>query len=144
MIDQRRFQEKSIGDITNHPALIVGQNPGRQRMNEMTGVVWEGNRSADLLLRTLAGQTGIYLTNICNYREMTPEHVKEGLYDLQKLIDALQPRVVICLGAYSHLGVRTLSIKCPIIKLAHPSHIARFNKDREEYKKRFTNALLHV
>lgn len=139
-VDYRRFAEKSIGKL-NHPVLIVGQNPGRQRIGQQTGIVWEGNRSADLLKWVIGTKTNIYLTNVCNYREMTPKNVEEGLYDLKVLIDDLQPKKIICLGGYAYLKVKKLGFDIPIQKLPHPSFITRFNKDREFYKKCFQQAI---
>lgn len=142
---QVRFAEKSIGEL-DHPILIVGQNPGKQRKNEETSIVWEGNKSADLLKWVLAGRDNIYLTNICNYREMTPEHIQEGLYDLGILIEQLQPRQIVCLGGISYNYVSKLFewTDIDIVKLPHPSFIVRFQKDREQYKRLFTSLLFHV
>lgn len=138
-----RFKEKSIY-LGQNPTLIVGQNPGRQRKGEQTKTVWEGNRSSDLLNWVLDGQRNVYLTNVCNYQEMTPELVDEGMYDLSVLIVTLQPSVIICLGAYAHLAVASFEMSYPIRKLLHPSYIVRFNKDRDEYKQKFLRAIRGV
>jgi uracil-DNA glycosylase family 4 len=136
-----RFKERTKGKIGDNPVLIVGQNPGRQRRGEQTNIVWEGNRSSDLLQWVIAGQDNIYLTNVCNYQEMTPERIEEGVYDLSVLISTLKPRVIICLGAFAHLAVAQLEMKYPIRKFLHPSYIARFNKDRDEYKRKILEAI---
>lgn len=119
----------------------MGQNPGRQRRDERTETVWEGNRSADLVNWILDGQVNVYLTNVCNYQKVTPERVEEGMYDLRILISDLKPSVIICLGAYAHLAVASLDVKYPIRKLLHPSYIVRFNKDRDEYRHKFLRAM---
>lgn len=145
---QIKFRDKSIGTI-DHPVLIVGQNPGRQRTGEKTHVVWEGNRSADLLEWVLKSQTNIYLTNICNYQDITSGRLEEGKYDLQVLVMQLEPSKIICLGQYSYDIVSEMYKQLllwpvgitNIRKLPHPSWIARFNKDRLAYKKLFIDIL---
>lgn len=144
-----RFAEKSIGAVLNHPVLIVGQNPGRQRAGEKTHIVWEGNRSADFLMWCLQDETNIYLTNICNYQEMTPERIEEGKTDLRVLIEQLEPKRIICLGGYSYDVVSRMYrdlLLWPvgimnIHGLNHPSWIVRFNRDREEYKKELVDLI---
>lgn len=137
-----RFKEKLLDPLAvPGTVLIVGQNPGRQRRNERTQVVWEGNRSADLVNWILDGQRNVYLTNVCNYQKMTPERIEEGVHDLSVLIITLQPSVIVCLGAFAHLAVAQLEMSYPVRKLLHPSYIVRFNKDREEYKRRFLSAM---
>lgn len=140
MSSAKRFKEKSFF-LGKHPVLIVGQNPGRQRKGEQTEVVWEGNRSSDLLLDVLKDQQNIYFTNVCNYQEMTPERISEGQYDLKVLIEQLEPRLIICLGAFAHLGVVALNTDVPVRKFLHPSFIARFNKDRNEYKRKILEVI---
>lgn len=144
---QVKFQVKYVG-VTENPVLIVGQNPGRQRQGQQTGIVWEGNRSSDLLRWVLAGQSNYILTNVCNYREITPERVLEGLEDIMQLIRIHRPRIIICLGGYAHVAMTNLDevdyFEIQVRKLPHPSFIARFNKDREKYKKLFTSLSFHV
>ncbi len=145
-----RFKEKAI-DVTTNPVLIVGQNPGRQRKGSETCVVWEGNRSADLLAWVLDGQSNIYLTNVCNYQEITPERVAEGKGSLSRLIGDLQPSHVLCLGHWSYKHVIDLQanglipLNLWIAELPHPSWVARFNKDRSQYREtviRYLNRLI--
>lgn len=144
---QVKFEIKRVG-IKEHPVLIIGQNPGRQRQGEQTNIVWEGNRSSDLLRWVLSGHTNYILTNVCNYREITPDRVLEGLEDINALIRKYRPYKIICLGGYSHVAISNLDdvdyYEIQVIKLPHPSWIARFNKDREKYKKLFTSHLFHV
>lgn len=138
-----KFKNKSIGVIKN-PVLIVGQNPGKQRKNEQTFTVWEGNKSSDLLNYVIENQTNVYLTNVCNYQEMTPQRIEDGINDLRALIDELQPVKVICLGAFAHLAVCTLKLNYDVKRLLHPSYIVRFQKDREAYKNDFISVAFHV
>lgn len=143
---QVRFAEKSIGAIVHHPVLIIGQNPGRQRKGEETNIVWEGNRSSDFLMYCLLDYSNIYLTNVCNYQEITRETLNEGIYDLKILIEYLQPTHIICLGKFAEkyfnlIAAKGLSLEKPasVHYFAHPSYVLRFNKDVEEYKDKIVN-----
>lgn len=148
--DRLKFKPRWWGKVGKNPVFIVGQNPGKQRIGSDIGVAWEGNRSSDLLKWVIAGQDNLYLTNVCNYRDMTSDNVNECIYDLIDDINDMKPRKIICLGNYANQKVITLwannhipnDIK--IVKLPHPSFIARFNKDREKYKRLFTSLIFSV
>ena len=54
---------KLIGKLKN-PILIIGQNPGHNRDGTHTGIVWEGNRSANLLLEAIENRQNLILTKL--------------------------------------------------------------------------------
>lgn len=131
---ETRFKDKFIRPRDGRPVLIVGQNPGKQRANQKTNVVWEGNKSSDLLMSIISDLENIYLTNVCNYQEMTDFQLEEGIIDLKKLIEALKPRVIICLGLFAKGHVQEMEPISPVVEFVHPSYVVRFNKDRNEYR----------
>ena len=133
---------KMIG-VTKNPVIIIGQNPGHNRDGTHTGIVWENNRSANLLLEALEDRQNLILTNICNYTEITEEYLFEGQNDIIKLYHDNKPFDIICLGEFSFQHIKMLIhnnlLKCNngsytrVWKLHHPSYIARFNKDKEKW-----------
>lgn len=125
-----RFKDKLIGDGNGPVTILVGQNPGRQRKSQQTYVVWEGNRSSDLLLEAISGAQNLYLTNVCNYQQMTDGKILEGLEHIRELVEDLEPRRVICFGQFAYSNVMSLGMNVEVVKLPHPSWIVRFNKDR--------------
>lgn len=135
----KKFMLKHTNDLSANPTLIVGQNPGRQRLGEESHVVWEGNRSSDFLMECLFEVPNTILTNVCLYQRMTHENVLEGIQELTNLIQEFQPRKIICLGNFAYRTVISLVATdriqdVDIVKLPHPSYIVRFNKDKQEYK----------
>lgn len=128
--------------VGEHPTLIVGQNPGHNRDGTHTGKVWEKNRSARLLHESLDGRENIILTNICNYTEINQDRLIEGYNDISNLVYRYKPTRIICLGtyAYDHITamctarlIKPHGFSIAIYKLNHPSYIARFNKDKDEW-----------
>jgi uracil-DNA glycosylase len=122
-------------NVADNPVIIVGQNPGRQRFSKQDFTVWSGNRSGDLLTGCLTNCDNYVLTNVCNYQDMTEQNISDGLKDLQVMISVLSPRKIICLGNFAYDYVKSMTL-VPVIKLEHPSYIARFNKDKADYKRR--------
>lgn len=122
-------------NVTKNPVFLVGINPGRQRKSQQTHRVWEGNRSGDLIQEAIKGFDNLFLTNVTNYQdaELNDYRYGTGVTDLMKSIIKLQPRRIICLGVVPYLEVKKLQPNCEIIKLYHPSYIARFQRDRETY-----------
>lgn len=137
-----KFEDKPIS-IFRRPVIVVGQNPGRQRKGQETGVVWEGNRSADFLMDVIERYelSNLYLTNICNYQDMTTDRLLEGVLDFIDTCVKLQPRKVVALGkiAYDTLSVGKPPL--PVQYVPHPSFILRFNKDRQAYTRQLIDAL---
>jgi uracil-DNA glycosylase len=144
-VDHVKFRTKAI-NVKSGLTLIVGQNPGRQRNGCNTGVVWEGNRSGDYITQLLAEiqADNVYLTNVCNYQVMTAERIREGLNDIRDVILEFEPERIICLGDFSYKLIKSMDVNVETVKLYHPSYVLRFNRDREEYKKAFTDLLFHV
>ena len=131
-----KFQDKQI-NVTTKPVMLVGQNPGKARTGPDTGIVWESNRSADLLNEIVEGISNLYLTNLVNYQIINPAVIEEGLEDLTQTIKTYSPSKIICLGGLSYRYVtklvNDLGLDIPVFGLRHPSFIVRFNKDRDAY-----------
>lgn len=140
MQNQIKFEDKQI-KVSENPVFIVGQNPGRQRKDAVTSIVWEGNRSSDFLMECIDGLENIYLTNVCNYQQMTDDLIVEGTTALRAKIDYLQPRRIITLGEFASFHMAHIDPSAPITHFFHPSFIVRFNKDREEYKEQIRKAI---
>ena len=115
--------------------IIVGQNPGRQRKDAQTYTAWEGNRSGDFISNGLRNIPNLYLTNVCNYQEMTPERVAEGYSDLRVFYSEQDVKKVICLGLFAAEHVKKMGLPVDVI-MHHPSFVLRFNKDADAYLKR--------
>jgi uracil-DNA glycosylase len=123
--------------VDKNPILIIGQNPGRQRLNEQTFNVWEGNRSSDFLKKCLRSEINYILTNVCNYQLITDERIQEGINDIVSLVDLYKPCKIICLGNFSYQHVKkVLNNDIEITKFNHPSYIVRFNKNKETYERK--------
>ena len=135
--DDSKFTTKPIR-LRDHPVFIVGEKPGKQRAGQQTGVVWEGNRSGDFIMDITEQGSNMYLTNVCNYQDPTPEQKKEGLKDLEADILKLKPNKAICLGVEARVAMAQIAtrhlIPINLVFLDHPSYVLRFNKDVEEYK----------
>lgn len=140
MVNPIKFSDKQLGTMYN-PVFIVGQNPGRQRKGQESHIVWEGNRSSDFLTWCIEGLDNIYLTNVCNYQQMTDDLIKQGAVELRAKIDYLAPKRIITLGEFASFHVAEIDPDVPISHFFHPSFIVRFNKDREEYKEQIRKAI---
>lgn len=131
-------------NVSKHPIMIVGQNPGHFRDGSTTGVAWDGNRSARLLDNVIEGIDNLVLTNVCNHPIMSEENMVEGVNELRDDIIKYKPRKLICLGDISNKWVRMLFGDSKVLKIynfQHPSYIARFNKDVEVYKAKIREAI---
>lgn len=132
-ITEDKYLPLSI-EVEERPVIFVGQNPGKTRKGKYSEYVWDGDtRTSNLLREAVEGYTNIVLTNVCNYQLMSTENVDEGMEDLKKMLDDLEPRKVIALGSYAYLALQVLKLDFPVKRLNHPSFIVRFNRDREEY-----------
>lgn len=138
-------------NVTARPVFIVGQNPGRQRKDQQTHRVWEGNRSGDYLMDIIERfeLSNVFLTNACNYQQWTDEHLAEGIDDLELNIQKYQPRRIICLGKKASDAINFIMMRDnvliqhqDIIELPHPSFILRFNKDKTLYESALVNGVL--
>lgn len=122
--------------------MIVGQNPGNQRPGQRTNIVWEGNKSADLLLKAIDGIDNLFITNICNYQDpLDRSRISEGLDDLRKAVEVYQPERIVCIGARAHLAVMATVPQIHIRKLTHPSYVIRFGKDQQRWIDRLRRAI---
>lgn len=150
-MDPIKFEPQQIKSIItlkfDNPIFIVGLGPGKQRKNEKTQCVWEGNRSGDLLQEIIVGYSNLYLTNVVNYYvkgKFSEEILKDGLENLRKDIVKFDPKKIICLGAFAYKSV--LKVKGnfdenKIVQYQHPSYIIRFNKSRKDYVELLRNEL---
>lgn len=127
--------------VNKNPVIIVGQNPGNQRKGTYNGECWNGNKSADLLNLTIEGQKNVVLTNICQYKNMNSEYLREGIDDFNCLINELKPKRVIVLGNFSMRVIDSASKRKEVktsftvgfYKKQHPSYIVRFGKDKQKW-----------
>lgn len=121
-------------EVEERPVIFVGQNPGKTRKGKYSKHVWDGDtRTSNLLREAVDGYTNIVLTNVCNYQDMSDEHLEEGLEDLRKMIEDLEPKLIVCLGGFSRRYVLSLKPECRVVSLQHPSYVVRFNRNRQEY-----------
>lgn len=127
--------------VKGFPTIIVGQNPGHFKDGSTTGIAWEKNRSAKLLEEIIEYRQNLILTNICNYPDMTDEHLDEGGEELMLLIEKARPTKVIALGVLAQAFLDAQQLNCRLYKLPHPSYILRFNKNKEEYINEFRRVL---
>lgn len=133
-----KYKTKNTG-ITANPIFIVGMCPGKQRKKNQTRIVWEGNRSGDLMTRIIRGKKNLFLTNAFNYYvdgDVPENIIDEGKFDLLEDIYRYNPRKVLCFGEVARKTIKELDVvKCPIKLFKHPSYILRFNLDKEKYIK---------
>ena len=129
-----KFQSKKIG---NGETFLVGMCPGHQRKKDATNIVWEGNKSGDLMQDIIKSFNNIYITNIFNYytdSTISRELIDEGLNELKVDITNLKPKKIICFGNFAFKEVNNLQLKnVEITKVVHPSYILRFNMDKIKY-----------
>ena len=93
-----KFKNKLINIIQN-PIFIIGINPGKQRKMEQTNIVWEGNKSSDLLLNIIQNINNLFLTNLYNYQNKNISlYINKGLQELNNNIQKYKPFKIICLG----------------------------------------------
>src|SRR5574343_483225 len=139
-----KYKIKKI-EVTENPIIIIGMCPGKQRSNFKTGVVFEGNRTGDLVLKIIEGRKNIILTNIFNYEKeyKCKEIIRDGLLDIVYLIREHYPKKVIILGQFAkdHAMYIMKYYKIHHVFLKHPSYIIRFNKDLKKYITKFKKEL---
>ena len=131
-------------DIKFHPIFIVGQNPGKRGFND-SPYAWDGaTRTSNFVRECIQGHHNLYLSNVCNYKDLTIPHVEEGVEDLKRDIKRYMPRKIICLGAFAFDYVSKIvnpesGIK--VYRLAHPSYVLRFNYGVEAFKEEIKRIL---
>lgn len=121
--------------------MIIGQNPGRQRKDAQTFTAWEGNRSGDFINETTKDIPNLYLTNVCNYQEMTPERIAEGVSDLRTFFVENDVKKIVCLGLFAAQYVKKAGLPVDVI-MHHPSFVLRFNKGADKYAMQLRRELL--
>lgn len=140
-MDDIKFEPIHTWPERDQEIMVVGQNPGRQRKSAQTFTAWEGNRSGDFMQEIVKGIPGLYLTNVCNYQEMTPERIEEGLSDLRAYYSENDVKKVVCLGLFAADHVKKAGLPVDVI-MHHPSFVLRFNKGKENYKAALRKELL--
>ncbi len=142
-----RFKSYTHSKKDGKPIFIIGQCPGKQRKKDQTGLVFQGNRTGDLIQEVIKDFDNIHLTNIFNVivPKITPEVIQSGSEELLNEIKELNPSKVICLGKIAQSTVSKLvsenDLNLWIVNFQHPSYILRFNKNKEEYKARIKEEL---
>jgi uracil-DNA glycosylase len=125
------------------PVMIVGLCPGRQRKKDQNFLVFHGNRTGDLVEEIIKDQDNIILTNTSNWIKQDQHKLSahEGAKDLIDIVSRFKPRKIICLGTYAFNFVNDRGFTVPIVHLPHPSWVLRFNKDKNNYIKKFKHEL---
>lgn len=136
-METKEFKTNTIGKGTT---FIVGFGPGKQRRNEQSGIVWEGNKSGDIMQEIIKGKKDLFLTNAQNVwtdGEITDEMWEKGFRSLQANVNLKKPKKILAFGGVAAKMCHRLKLpeKCEIVEFVHPSYIVRFNKDRDEYIK---------
>jgi len=148
----------------NSPLLFVGEAPGEQE--DLEGRPFVGR--AGKLLTTILNQFGIdrnkiYITNVLkcrppNNRDPKPEEIKACFPYLKKQIEIIQPKVILCLGAFAARTLLNLPEKTPISKIRgkefyseefkayiiptyHPAFLLRQRKGQEAFREDLKKAL---
>ena len=136
-----KFKTKKTSELLN-PIFIVGINPGKQRREFKTKIVWEGNKSGDYINNLIKSIPNLYLTNICNFSKLNNKNIYKGLLKLTYDILYYSPIKIVCLGnipTYCCSKINILDIK--IVSLKHPSYILRFNKNKRQYEQKLLREL---
>lgn len=142
-----KFKAKEWKITKPRPVFLVGQIPGVQREGHKNRIVFEGNRTGDFITyQILPNVSYVYLTNISNYYTygtFIKKYIDKGLNELKADLKFYNPSKVITLGnfAYNHFKIKRWTNLFNVVLLPHPSHILRFNKDINEYKKLLINEI---
>jgi uracil-DNA glycosylase family 4 len=123
--------------ITNPSKIvfIVGQNPGNKQGEDE---VFYPSRTGNLIDEVISNKDNVYLTNICNYQDLTPSNILKGLADLLNDIENLKPYKIILLGRVAKVNFERKVMKyidesIYVVYAHHPSFVLRFNKGKELY-----------
>ncbi len=153
------------GDPTTN-LMFVGEAPGEQE--DLQGRPFVG-RAGQLLTKFLnlynVSRDKVYITNVVkcrppNNRDPAPDEIKACYPFLEKQIELIAPKVILCLGAFAARTVLNLPEKTPISRVRgkehrveiggrevvviptfHPAYLLRNRRGEPEFQKDLENAL---
>ena len=146
--------------------MFVGEAPGEQE--DLQGRPFVG-RAGQLLTRFLnlygVKRERVYITNVVkcrppNNRNPAPDEISACYPFLEKQIELISPKVILCLGAFAARTILNLPEKTPISKIRgkeqkvrfgdreiyviptfHPAYLLRNRRGEPEFQKDLENAL---
>ena len=146
--------------------MFVGEAPGEQE--DIQGRPFVG-RAGQLLTRFLnlygVKRERVYITNVVkcrppNNRNPAPDEISACYPFLEKQIELISPRVILCLGAFATRTILNLPERTPISKIRgkeqkvkfggrevyviptfHPAYLLRNRRGEPEFQKDLENAL---
>ncbi|WP_456397544.1 uracil-DNA glycosylase [Desulfurobacterium sp.] len=142
--------------------MFIGEAPGEQE--DLQGRPFVG-RAGQLLTRFLnlfgIGRERVYITNIVkcrppNNRNPQPDEIKTCYPYLEKQIEIIKPKVILCLGAFAARTVLNLPEKTPISKIRgqefkikdyiviptfHPAYLLRNRRGETDFQRDLEVAL---
>jgi len=153
------------GDPTTN-LMLVGEAPGEQE--DLQGKPFVG-RAGQLLNRFLnlygVSRDKVYITNVVkcrppNNRNPQPDEIAACYPFLEKQIELISPKVILCLGAFAARTILNLPEKTPISKIRgkefkveiggkeviviptfHPAYLLRNKRGEPEFQKDLEKAL---
>lgn len=149
----RRDRNKPVpGQGSPHPdILFVGEGPGAEE--DRQGIPFVG-RAGTLLTRMIEAmgyrRDEVFIGNIVkcrppDNRNPTPEEMQACLPWLQKQIEVLQPKVIVCLGAVAVKGLLATRVGIsrlrghwtqyegiPVMPTYHPAYLLRYNAAKRD------------
>ena len=149
------------GDLTTN-LMFVGEAPGEQE--DLQGRPFVG-RAGQLLTRFLnlygVSRDKVYITNIVkcrppNNRNPASDEIQTCYPYLEKQIEFIKPKVILCLGGFAARTILNLPEKTPISKIRgkeqklgnviviptfHPAYLLRNRKGEPEFQKDLELAL---
>ena len=146
--------------------MFVGEAPGEQE--DLQGRPFVG-RAGQLLTRFLnlygVKRERVYITNVVkcrppNNRNPAPDEISTCYPFLEKQIELISPKVILCLGAFAARTILNLPEKTPISRIRgkeqkvrfgdreiyviptfHPAYLLRNRRGEPEFQKDLENAL---
>jgi uracil-DNA glycosylase family 4 len=109
-------QQMVFGDGNpSSPIMMVGEAPGAEEDKQGKPFVGLSGQLLDRMLATIGlNRTNVYITNIVPWRhpgnrQPTPEEVSLCLPFLEKHIELLQPKIIVCVGGTAAKGLLATS-----------------------------------
>ena len=140
-----------IGNF-NANIMFIGERPGYQT-RQRNGITFCGNKSGDFFLDNLA-TVGInfcnaYFTNIVkcqtdNNVVPTECEILNCITYLQKEIDLILPKMIVCVGKISEKYMKLINTNSTILHILHPSFILRTGGIHSNYYNKWFNDLVKI